>query len=280
MKHTLRTIAARTPLYAVYGHFAERRRVKRMARQFWEWSGEDQKRLDFYRQFVAPGDLVFDVGANFGNRAKVFSRLGAVVVAVEPQTACADFLLSVFQDTADFHLVRKALGASAGQAEMLISNARAISSLSPDWVRSVTESGRFAEYEWNRTETVSIDTLDNLMGHYGCPAFVKIDVEGFEDQVVSGLSTPVGALSMEFTPEFMQGTLRCIAHLCRIGDCRFQVSLGESMEFALPNWVTAEEVTRALSEVSSTGFGDLYARFNVQQGAAPEGHSAALHHRR
>lgn len=262
---SLTTIAKRTPLYPVYRHFAYRR----MTRNFWEWSGEDQKRFDFYRQFVATGDLVFDVGANLGNRAKVFSRLGAVVVAVEPQTACADFLLAAFHDTANFHLVRKALGSSAGQAEMLISNAHTISSLSPDWVRSVTESGRFAEYEWNRKETVLIDTLDNLMAQYGCPAFVKIDVEGFEDQVVSGLSTPVGALSMEFCPEFMESTLRCIGHLCRIGDFRFQISLDESMEFALPKWVTAEEIRRALSEVPSTAFGDLYARFNSQHPSSP-----------
>ena len=277
MEQSLKTIAKRTPLYAVYSYYADRRKWRRMKREFWKWSREDQKRFDFYRQFVATGDLVVDVGANLGNRAQVFSKLGAVVVAVEPQTACADFLQSVFRNTDNFHLVRKALGASAGQTEMLISHAHTISSLSPDWVSAVTESGRFADYEWNRRETVLIDTLDNLIAQYGCPAFVKIDVEGFEDQVVSGLSTPVRALSMEFIPEFMESTLKCIEHLDRIGDYQFQISLGESMEFALPNWVTAEQIGRALSEVPSDAFGDLYARFNAQQGVAPDRYSAALH---
>jgi FkbM family methyltransferase len=188
--------------------------------------------------------------------------LGAVVVAVEPQTACAKFLLSVFRDKASVHLVRKALGASVGQAEMLISNAHAISSLSPDWVRTVTESGRFGECEWSRKETVSIDTLDNLIAQFGRPTFIKIDVEGFEEQVVSGLSTPVGTLSMEFTPEFIESALKCVAHLCRIGNVRFQISLGESMKFALPAWVAADEISGILSDFSSPEFGDLYARFN------------------
>src|SRR6266704_2426115 len=38
-----------------------------------------------YGQFIAPGDLVFDVGAHVGDRVAAFRRLGARVVAVEPQ---------------------------------------------------------------------------------------------------------------------------------------------------------------------------------------------------
>jgi protein-L-isoaspartate O-methyltransferase len=40
-----------------------------------------------YRQFVKPGDLVFDIGAHVGDRVAAFRRLGARVVAVEPQPA-------------------------------------------------------------------------------------------------------------------------------------------------------------------------------------------------
>jgi len=260
MRQTLTAITKRSPLYPVYRFFSDRRR-KRKSRDFWQWTTEDQTRLDFYQQFVSRGDLVFDIGANLGNRSKIFSKLGAVIVAVEPQTPCGDYLASVFQETAGFHLVRKALGASVGEAEMLICDASTISSLSPDWVRSVTESGRFAEYKWDRAETVSVDTLDNLIDQYGRPAFIKIDVEGFEDEVVAGLSTPVNSLSLEFAPEFMDSTTRCIDHLCRLGEVRFQISVGESMEFALPDWLTADGIKRELSRVSSMTFGDLYARF-------------------
>jgi hypothetical protein len=38
-----------------------------------------------YGSFVRPGDLVFDVGAHIGDRVASFLRLGARVVAVEPQ---------------------------------------------------------------------------------------------------------------------------------------------------------------------------------------------------
>ncbi|MDT8386622.1 MAG: FkbM family methyltransferase [Thiogranum sp.] len=264
MKKALKTIARKTPLYPLYRFLANRLRVRRFVRQCREWSDEDQTRFDFYRQFINPGDVVFDVGANMGNRAKIFTELGAIVVAVEPQAECSDFLFAAFGNKANFHLVRKALGAEVGQAEMLISNAHTISSLSHDWVRSVKESGRFAGYEWNRKEIVPVDTLDNLIARYGCPVFVKIDVEGFEGQVIAGLSSPVGAVSMEFTPEYMDNTLQCIDHLCRIGDAEFQISIGESMEFLLPQWVNPDEIRTILSEVPAESFGDLYARFNAR----------------
>jgi FkbM family methyltransferase len=43
-------------------------------------------------------------------------------------------------------------------------------------------------------------TLDELIGKHGVPVFIKIDVEGFEEAVLQGLSQPVRALSFEFTP--------------------------------------------------------------------------------
>src|SRR6266540_2818195 len=46
----------------------------------------------FYRQFLAPGDLAFDIGSHVGNRVRAFRRVGARVVAVEPQPDFARLL--------------------------------------------------------------------------------------------------------------------------------------------------------------------------------------------
>lgn len=247
----------------ISNHFRRRRRLRR----FRKWSQEDQQRLVFYRQFIAPGDVVFDVGANLGNRAKVFHRMGAVVVAVEPQTQCADFLQTAFRSEKNFHLVRKALGSAPGEAEMMICPADTISSLSSQWVQAVQESGRFPGHQWNDRQRVDVATLDHLISQFGRPAFVKIDVEGFEDQVVAGLSTAVGGVSMEFTPEFIDSTLKCIDHLCSLGDPRFQLSIGESLEFTSAQWATADEIKRRLAAAPAESFGDLYARFDDRQAA-------------
>ncbi|MBP8273948.1 MAG: hypothetical protein KAY59_05920, partial [Acidobacteria bacterium] len=47
------------------------------------------RRAAFYRPFISPSDLVFDVGANLGTHSMCFRALGARVVAFEPQPHCA-----------------------------------------------------------------------------------------------------------------------------------------------------------------------------------------------
>src|SRR5262249_50866799 len=49
-----------------------------------------------YGQFMKPGDLAFDVGAHVGARVASFLRLGARVVAVEPQPAIACVLKLIY----------------------------------------------------------------------------------------------------------------------------------------------------------------------------------------
>lgn len=261
LKSALLRVVRRTPLGGLYQRLVGPSRLRRATRSFWKWSEEDQRRFEFYRQFLHPNCLVIDVGANLGNRTKIFWKHGASVVAVEPQPGCADFLRSVFAGKSRFTLVEAALGPEPGQAAMMISSDHMISSLSPAWVKAVRESGRFRDCEWNRTVTVAVETLDSLIARYGSPAFIKIDVEGFEDQVLAGLSQRVPALSIEFTPEFQQGTQRCIEHLTRLGEARFQFSLGESMRFSLDEWVDEKDLLRFLADVPDDTFGDIYARF-------------------
>ena len=228
-------------------------------------ANREQEKRKFYSQFISPGELCFDVGANVGNRVKTFLDLGAEVVAIEPQELCVRALKESFGNDPRFRLVEAALGAAEGEAEMLISNASTISSLSPEWVQSVKASGRFANYNWERKQTISITTLDRLFLDYGQPAFIKIDVEGFEYQVVSGLSRPVRCLSFEFTPEFLDGTRKVISHLNRLGAPRYNYSLGESMRLELQDWVIHQAMEKSLSkfENDATTFGDVYVRFPV-----------------
>ncbi len=217
----------------------------------------------FYAKFIAPGSLCFDVGANFGNRVKIFLDLQARVVAVEPQDACIAALRAAYGGNPRFSIVPKAIGASEGEAELLISDADTLSSLNPSWVEAVTQSGRFAQFKWDRKQVVALTTLDALIEQHGMPSFIKIDVEGYEYEVVRSLSQPVEALSFEFVPEVIEQAFKCIEHLQRLGDIRLNYAAGEKMEWALPQWVSPDEMVRALSAVRDdlTLFGDVYVRF-------------------
>ena len=100
----------------------------------------------FYSQFVTADALCFDIGANMGNRTKIFRRLGARVVAVEPQEECLAVLRRAFNADRGVTVVAEAVGATPGTATLFKSDANTISSLTPEWIDSVRSSGRFADH--------------------------------------------------------------------------------------------------------------------------------------
>ncbi len=216
----------------------------------------------FYSYFVKRDDLCFDVGANVGNRTEIFLSLGATVISVEPQPLCLEALRSKFGKNPRVILQPSAVGEMEGTAEMLISNATTLSSLSEKWIAAVKESGRFTNERWEKKISVPVVTLDSLMERFGRPSFVKVDVEGYEEQVVKGLSKSVGAMSLEFTTETREESVHCIRHLERIGRCECNLSYGESLRFEYEKWQTPDEMVRVFEQALTPGAqGDLYVRF-------------------
>jgi FkbM family methyltransferase len=212
----------------------------------------------FYSTLVRPGELVFDVGANIGDRTEIFRALGARVVAIEPQRHCLERLEAAFGGDPQVHIVAAGLAAEPGTMQLNICDAApTMSTMSAAW----REEGRFSgSYEWTRTETVAVTTLDALIEEHGVPAFCKIDVEGFELDVLKGLSRPIPAVSFEFTREFLSQAEACIRHLERLGGFAFNASLGESMRYLLAQHVTADELLAALeSRPEALLWGDVYA---------------------
>jgi len=228
-----------------------------------------RKLLRFYSQFVNKGDLCFDIGANIGNRIGVFLKLGATVVAVEPQNSCMRKLLKKYGNNNKVFLVHKALGSREGKGNLILSNSHTVSSMSKEWIDCVRDSDMFftstSAFQWHENVTVPITTLDKLIRKYGSPAVCKIDVEGFENQVIKGLSQPAEMISFEFTPtpKLIKRSIESIKHLSTIGNVQFNYSFGESMILALPEWVDDGKICNILLSIPyKTAFsGDIYARF-------------------
>jgi len=232
-------------------------------RNFWKIKASDDRARNFYGQFIHPGDLVFDVGANIGERSKAFLALGARVVAFEPQRHCVEYLNNVMEDQDHFMLIAKALGRQEGSAELLVSDTSTVSTLAADWIGDTRRSGRFARVQWNEVETVEITTLDNVIATLGVPTFIKIDVEGYEPEVLAGLTRPIRWISIEFAAEQIEKTYSCVNYLASLSSTEFQFSQGESMVFDLPHAVSGDELCESLArlvKVNNLAWGDVYIR--------------------
>jgi FkbM family methyltransferase len=214
-----------------------------------------------YGRFIRPGDLAFDIGAHVGDRTSSFRRLGATVVALEPQPGPARVLRLIHGRDAKVTLIEAAAGDAVGPVTLHINSANpTVSTASAAFVDAADGAGGWEGQAWDQQLAVPCVTLDGLIRDQGRPAFVKIDVEGFEDRVLAGLNEPVAALSFEFTTIARDVAQRCLDRLAALGAYRFDIALGESQRLEFGRWLDAGAMANYLQSLPhDANSGDVYA---------------------
>src|SRR5882762_1198354 len=207
-------------------------------------------RRQFYSSFLQPGDLVFDVGANLGNYAEALCAVGATVVAIEPDPRNVKVLKRRLQSD-HVHIEPCALGRSQGTADLHIASDRVdISTLSSRWVET-------QKADWQGTVRVPVRTLDAIAKEYGIPKYVKVDAEGYDAEVLRGMSSfRPEIVSFEFLPDDMGVARECIQ---LFPECAFNYVIEQRSRFELNRWVNGEEILPALLDLPKTVlYGDVF----------------------
>lgn len=217
-----------------------------------------RRMIALYSQFVSEGDLCFDVGANYGLRSLVLGKLGARVVAIEPQLECVRALSRLRWLGVD--VLPIAVGRSAKIEVLSVGSVSTISSLSSEFVNRAALSGRFGSYAWTASRAVPVLPLEAVIASFGVPRFVKIDVEGFELAVLEGLQSCVPVVSFEFSSDSPDAADACMRRMEGLGGYEFALSWGESMSIG-GSWGGREAVMSTVrSHDGRFGWGDIYAR--------------------
>ncbi len=234
--------------------------VARSLRQY--YGRERRPGLDrMHARFAGRGDLVFDIGSHVGDRVASFRRLGAHVVAVEPQPAPAAALRLLYGRDPEVDIVQAAVGDSEGELELHLNlDNPTVSTASTAFIAAADGAVGWQGQRWERSIRVRQTTLDALIERFGEPRFVKIDVEGFEARVLRGLSWPLASLSFEFTTIQRTVADAALTECERLGAYRYNAALGESQRLLHACWLDADGIAAWLHRLpDAANSGDIYA---------------------
>lgn len=136
-----------------------------------------------------------------------------------------------------------------------------VSSASKAWVE---RSRHIKTEKWMDPIKIKSITIDELIRQYGEPSQIKIDVEGYEFNVIRGLSKAYGLLMFEFAEEQKDETIQSIHHLVKIGYKYFCMTHGDDYIFRPTSYVSSKEILLLILQNLNSGrqeaWGMIYAK--------------------
>jgi FkbM family methyltransferase len=219
--------------------------------------------MDILKTILKENDLVFDVGCNIGVKTKEYLNEKTKVVCFEPQPSCVDYLYGYFKNNENVFIEPIGLDNKIGESVIYEASHNTISSMSEEFIETVKKE-RFKGYQWGKKINIKTDTLDNMVTKHGTPTYIKIDVEGYELNVLQGLTNPVDIISIEYTPELKKSTLNCIEYVDKLnnGKSLFNYGYREDKEFKFNEWISKDEITEYITSITDYvfEFGDVYIK--------------------
>jgi FkbM family methyltransferase len=224
----------------------------------------------FYRSLVdgaAPG-CILDVGANRGSKTEIFLDLASLVIAVEPDPSAASTLRRRFRSK-PVEVLEVAISRRSGTLPFYrFEPGSAFNTLSNDWVAAMTDGSNYMNLRLPEPVSIEVrtDTLSNIIARYLPVKYLKVDAEGFEEDVLSTLNVAIPLVSLEFTlPDMRNAMVACVQLLLQVDpNYRFNVAITEPpLRLELDAWVEGEKL---ISDLKNRGwrYAELYARTAVR----------------
>ncbi len=200
---------------------------------------QKNKEINFYRSFLPDCHLIFDIGAYDGHKAAAFLHLAKKVVCCEADATNFKILKVRFRGKKDrVYLEKLAIGANEGEAQMYLHHKGSAFNTVNEKFKNIAEHDELERWnekiQYQEKVQVKMTTLNSLIQKHGHPFFIKIDVEGYEMQVIKGLSRTVPFISIEcLLPDFFEELQQTFLLLLRLDpQASFNIAVEEQLIFS------------------------------------------------
>lgn len=218
-----------------------------------------QAGIKLYRSLLPPSALCFDVGANIDEKSEAMLQAGACVVAFEPNPLVLPELRARCGHHKNWTIVEAALGRGAAIATLYARELHGQSSLAQDWKGKIIANHH-----------VPVVTLDSAIECFGPPAYCKIDVEGWELEVLRGLTHSIPLVSFEFhlNDPGIRNTISCLERLTQFGPSSVNITPAETAAFHFKEWVPLGQFVEWFPgdlkrSLPGGTYGDIFVRSNA-----------------
>lgn len=180
-------------------------------RMLWAFPGSQyyETSVDYWlRRLIISNPLspvLYDIGANYGYYSLVAGRLGAEVYSFEPVNGVRSCLMKNAKKNKlqkSINTLQFALSDRAGTDTINLYSSSGNNSIAK---RSIPDGH---ELKYIGTQKIIVNTLDNLVNKYSMqpPSLLKIDVEGHEQNVLSGAEKTIRRYMPDIIVEYSEAT--------------------------------------------------------------------------
>lgn len=173
--------------------------------------------------------ILFDIGANEGKYTDANMKNFDKYILVEANHVLAEKLREKYRTYASVYIV-EAIASNKENEVFYISNANTISTSDPEWI----QKSRFSNnYTWTPVEGIKTVSVDTLIQEFGEPTLIKIDVEGYEYNVLQSLSKKVNMLCFEWAEEKKKEILLSLEYLNAHNYTKFHIQIEDKYDYSV-----------------------------------------------
>jgi len=179
--------------------------------------------------------ILFDIGANEGKYTDTNMKNFDKCILVEANPSLAENLREKYRTNTSVYIV-EAIASNKESEVFYISNANQISTSDPEWI----QNSRFSNnYMWSPVKGIKTVSVDTLIQQFGEPTLLKIDVEGYEYNVLQSLSKKVNMLCFEWAEEKKKEILLSLEYLYAYNYTKFHVQIEDKYDYRVNDneWV-------------------------------------------